>query len=147
MVDLADLMAATVGRAAGDPLFDGISTEIAGQAPPVAGDPELLQVVFLNLFKNSAQAMNGAGTIRVHIEALETTCRVVVTDHGPGVPPHLRERLFAPFFTTKARGSGLGLATARRIVEAHRGVIAAREAPGGGLQVVVELPQAGPVGL
>ena len=146
-VDLADLIAETARRAARDPLFAGVSTEIAGQAPPVVGDPELLQIVFLNVFKNSAQAMNGAGTIRVHIEALDTTCRVVVTDRGPGVPPHLQERLFAPFFTTKARGSGLGLATARRIVEAHHGVIAAREAPGGGLQVVVELPHAAPTAL
>ena len=67
-------------------------------------------------------------------------CRVTVRDSGPGIPADVRERIFTPFFTTKARGTGLGLPTAKRIVEAHGGSIAVRCPPGGGTTVEVALP-------
>ena len=74
------------------------------------------------------------------LEPLDGMCRVTVRDSGPGIPADVRERIFTPFFTTKARGTGLGLPTAKRIVEAHGGSIAVRCPPGGGTTVEVGLP-------
>ncbi len=67
-------------------------------------------------------------------------CRTTVTDSGPGIPPDVRERIFQPFFTTKHRGTGLGLPIARRAVELHGGTIAIACPPEGGTVVTIELP-------
>jgi signal transduction histidine kinase len=66
---------------------------------------------------------------------------IEVADRGPGVPPADRERVFEPFFTKKTRGTGLGLAVARRIVELHGGTIAVRDRSGGGAVFRVEVPR------
>jgi signal transduction histidine kinase len=78
----------------------------------------------INLFTNAAQAMNGVGRISVEGAALSMGgARLRICDSGPGVPAEARHRLFEALFTTKAKGSGLGLALCRRIVEAHDGTI------------------------
>jgi signal transduction histidine kinase len=69
-----------------------------------------------------------------------TRCQIVISDSGPGIPPDVRDKLFTPFFTTKARGSGLGLPTAKRLVEAHQGTISIACPPTGGPAVTVQLP-------
>ena len=84
--------------------------------------------------------MNGQGKIRVVLGATEATCRIAFIDGGPGIPPEIRDKVFTPFYTTKARGSGLGLPTAKRLIEAHDGQIAIDSAPAGGTAVVVQLP-------
>jgi signal transduction histidine kinase len=67
-------------------------------------------------------------------------------DSGPGIPDDVREKIFTPFFTTKARGTGLGLPTAKRLVEAHHGTIDIACPPGGGTHVTVRLPLHQPEG-
>ena len=67
-------------------------------------------------------------------------CSVTFADQGPGIPAEIREKIFAPFFTTKARGTGLGLPTAKRLVEAQRGSISIECPPTGGTTVTVQLP-------
>jgi signal transduction histidine kinase len=67
-------------------------------------------------------------------------CRIAFVDSGPGIAPEILEKIFTPFFTTKSRGSGLGLPTAKRLIEAHRGTIDVRCPPGGGTAVIVQLP-------
>jgi two-component system sensor histidine kinase HydH len=86
-------------------------------------DADQFRQVLVNLLTNSIQAMNGSGPIWVeaHRDARAITLRV--RDDGPGVPVEVRSRVFEALFTTKAKGSGLGLALCRRIVEAHRGSI------------------------
>ena len=69
-----------------------------------------------------------------------TACRIIVSDHGTGSPPDVRARLFTPFFTTKTHGTGLGLVTAKRIIEAHAGTLHLEHPDGGGTRVVVQLP-------
>jgi two-component system sensor histidine kinase AtoS len=96
--------------------------------------------VFVNLLMNAAHAMDGQGVIRVSVMPADQVCHVVVQDSGPGIPPDVRERIFTPFFTTKSRGTGLGLPTAKRIVEAHSGQIEIDCPPGGGTTVTVQLP-------
>ena len=73
-------------------------------------------------------------------QAIGGTCAITVTDNGPGIPPDLREKVFTPFFTTKSRGTGLGLATARRLIEAHQGNITIDCPPQGGTTVTIRLP-------
>ena len=88
-------------------------------------DPDQIQQVLVNLFVNAAQAMPGGGRIQVAAETLPSTgaASIRVHDDGPGIPTEVRPRIFEALFTTKAKGSGLGLALCRRIVEAHGGSI------------------------
>ena len=140
VVDVAALIRTTADLLSGDPTLKGIAVEIEGAVPPLPADAELLKIVFQNLLMNGAQAMQGRGAIHVMLEPVNGVCRVTVRDSGPGIPADVRERIFTPFFTTKARGTGLGLPTAKRIVEAHGGSIAVDCPPGGGTTVEVGLP-------
>jgi signal transduction histidine kinase len=141
-VDVSPLVRTTAELLSGDPALSGVRIEVEGSAPPLAGDAELLKIVFLNLLLNGAHAMRGAGRIRVSIDVAGAMCRVAFSDAGPGIPPDIREKIFTPFFTTKSRGTGLGLPTAKRLVEAHHGTIYIDCPPGGGTIVTVELPLA-----
>ncbi|HJZ76048.1 MAG TPA: PAS domain S-box protein [Vicinamibacterales bacterium] len=141
-VDLGELVRTTADLLTGDPALTRVAIQVEGHAAPVMADPELLKIAFQNLLVNGAQAMHGHGTIRVTLDTIESRCRVVVADAGPGIAADVLERIFTPFFTTKARGTGLGLPTAKRIVEAHDGRIAIACPPGGGTAVTVELPAA-----
>jgi len=141
-VDLAALVRTTADLLGGDPALKGIAVRVEGGAPPVQADAELLKIVFQNLLVNGAQAMHGQGAIVVTLEPIDGVCRVTVRDAGPGIPADVRERIFTPFFTTKARGTGLGLPTAKRIIEAHGGSIAIRCPADGGTTVELTLPAA-----
>jgi len=90
---------------------------------PVKADPDLLRQVFLNLFLNSLQAMPAGGMILVSSQRDESSIEVVMEDTGCGIPDGLGEEVFEPFFTTKKGGLGLGLAVAKKIMEAHDGNI------------------------
>ena len=123
-----------------DPLLKDVRVDVDGSAPPLLADAEMLKIVFQNLLVNSAQAMQGRGTIDVLIAAIDGTCEISFTDSGPGIPQEIRDRIFTAFFTTKTRGSGLGLATAKRLVEAHQGAIAVEYPAAGGTRVTIRLP-------
>jgi two-component system sensor kinase FixL len=139
-VDLAGLIQTTADLLSGDPSLKGIAINMEGSAQPVMADPALLKIVFQNLLMNGAQAMHGQGTIQIAIGGADGMCRVSVRDAGPGIAPDVLEKIFTPFFTTKARGTGLGLPTAKRILEAHGGSIAVRSVLGGGTTVELSLP-------
>jgi len=139
-VDLAQLLSMTVELISADPALKGLRVRVEGSAPPIQGDPELLKIVFMNLLMNGAQAMQGRGVIRVVVRSIDGSCRIVIEDAGPGIPPDVRERIFTPFFTTKSRGTGLGLPTAKRFIEAHGGSITVACPPEGGTTVTVHLP-------
>lgn len=126
------LIAMTADLLSSDPALSGIRVEIEGSAPPILADPELLKIVFLNLLVNGAHAMQGRGRIRVSVAASDVSCRVTFIDGGPGIPADIRDKIFTPFFTTKARGTGLGLPTAKRLVEAHQGPYGSTVRPAGG---------------
>src|SRR4051794_22874419 len=106
-------------------------------------DPDQIQQVLVNLFMNAAQAMPEGGRIEVAAEALPSTAAasIRVHDDGPGIPAEVRHRIFEALFTTKAKGSGLGLALCRRIVEAHGGTIQLAPSHSGAAFVLV-LPTA-----
>jgi signal transduction histidine kinase len=92
------------------------------------------------LLINGAHAMQGKGRIHVAVGTVDASCQISFVDTGPGISMEIREKIFTPFFTTKARGSGLGLPTAKRLIEAHNGQIAIDCPPDGGTAVVVRLP-------
>lgn len=124
-----------------DPNARDICVEVEGSAPAVMADAKLLNIVLLNLLLNAAHAMQGRGTIRISVTTDDLTCRIAVADTGPGIPPGIRERVFTPFFTTKPRGTGLGLSTAKRFIEAHHGRMSVTCPPAGGTIVAIELPR------
>jgi two-component system sensor kinase FixL len=139
-IDVATLVTTTADLLGSDPALKEVRVTIEGTAPRIMADPDLLKIVFVNLLVNGAHAMKGRGTIRVSLAAIADACQIAFADEGPGIPSEVRERIFTPFFTTKARGSGLGLPTAKRLVEAHRGNITIACPTSGGTIVTVELP-------
>ena len=145
-VDVRSVLSATIDLLRGDDTHANVRVTMAGEAPLIDADIELLKIVFLNLFINSAQAMKGRGDITVGVSTGRGMCQVVITDTGPGIPPEIRTRLFTPFVTTKARGTGLGLSTVKRLIEAHQGEIRVESPATGGARITVLLPFAAPPG-
>jgi two-component system sensor kinase FixL len=138
--DLLPLVSATADLLNQDPSLRQVRIDVDGSAPPVPADAEMLKIVFQNLLINGAHAMQGQGRIRVAVTTSDSICQIAFSDTGPGIPVDVREKIFTPFFTTKSRGSGLGLPTAKRLIEAHNGQIVIDCPPGGGTTVVVRLP-------
>lgn len=113
--------------ACGPALGAGVGIERGGVAGATCAlDRGLVLQTLTNLFRNAGEAMAGAGTLRVAVEPADRWVRIVVADSGPGIPPGCEETIFAPFFTTKERGTGLGLAVARAAIAAHGGALAIR---------------------
>jgi two-component system sensor kinase FixL len=139
-VQIRSLLASTAALVREDPALQTVRIEVEGGDATIAADPGLLQIVFLNLLVNGAQAAREGGAIRVIVDSADTYCSVKVRDNGPGIGNDVRDKIFTPFFTTKSRGSGLGLPTAKRLVEAHRGTIDIQCPPDGGTVVTVQLP-------
>ena len=116
--------------------------ELDETIPEIVGDPQQLQQVFLNLLLNAADAIPEGGTITVrtvHYKQAKTVA-VVLCDTGKGIPDELMEKIFQPFFTTKGKGTGLGLAVSKRIVEEHGGSIAVSNNVSGGVTFAITLP-------
>jgi signal transduction histidine kinase len=121
----------------------GVTVERAYQCDQMMlGDPGTLNQVWLNLLDNALKAVGERGVVKV-----ATVCRgdeavVTITDNGVGIRPEDMERLFQPFFSTRAagEGTGLGLALSRRIILRHGGHISLTSTPGQGTQVEVRLP-------
>lgn len=140
-VDVSALISATALLIGEEAAHRDVQVVIAGSAPTIMADAELLKIVFLNLFINSAHAMRGKGVITVSLTTAEDAIEIAISDAGPGIPPDIRARLFTPFVTTKSRGTGLGLSTVKRLVEAHAGQIGVECPPGGGTTISITLPR------
>jgi len=141
-IDLVPLLRLTAGLLKSDSEAKGVAIEVAGHAPLAAADPDMMKMVFQNLLINSAHAMQGRGTIKIGVSLAGSMSRVSISDDGPGIPRDIRDKIFVPFFTTKSRGTGLGLPTAKRFVEANHGRISIESPASGGTTVVVDLPAA-----
>jgi PAS domain S-box-containing protein len=139
-IDVVALAKETAMLVREDPTARDVRIDVEGSAPAVMADAKLLNIVLLNLLLNAVHAMQQQGTIHISVSADDRVCRIAVVDAGPGIPPDVRERIFTPFFTTKSRGTGLGLSTAKRLIEAHHGRLAVECPPDGGTIVTIELP-------
>jgi len=134
------------------PGLEGRGVKLALECPPgllLRVDTGHLKQVLINLIRNGAEAIDGAGLVtvrarpdRVRLGAKETDAVILeVSDTGRGIPPDAEKRLFDPFFSTKETGTGLGLAIAARIVERHGGALQYQTRPGHGTTFGVVLPR------
>jgi two-component system sensor kinase FixL len=122
-----------------------VKTFLAGNLPPIEGDPIQIQQAVINLVRNAFDAMRDTPPNRRVVEIAtdyngDGAIGVAVRDYGSGISEAIRERLFEQFFTTKDEGLGMGLAIARSIAEAHGGTITAENANGGGARFHFRLP-------
>lgn len=112
----------------------------------ISADADYLQQVFVNIFQNAFYAMKNKGILRIEVGKTErggkTFAAIKISDTGEGIAPESLEKIFDPFYTTKdiGKGTGLGLAVSRRIIEEHEGFIEAENNAGGGASLTVYLP-------
>ena len=117
---------------------------ITPDALPILGDRIQLQQVILNLVMNGIEAMRDTPSesriITIRTSRVENFAQLSVSDRGPGIPEDKLKGVFEPFFTTKAEGMGMGLSIARTIIEAHHGLIWAKNRDHGGATFRIKLP-------
>jgi two-component system, NtrC family, sensor histidine kinase HydH len=152
-VDLVPVVARVLDLLGGDAERRGVRLERdLDPVPAVAGDEERIRQVLVNLCLNALEAIPPGGLVRVSCRPGEPVpdhpdappmVDVFVDDDGPGVPPDQRDRIFEPFFTSKAKGSGLGLSIVHAIVTQHGGTIRVDASPEGGARFALGLPLAG----
>jgi signal transduction histidine kinase len=120
---------------------------IAPDALPTIGDRTQLQQVILNIVVNGIDAMNDTPNqdriLSIRTSRVENFAELSVSDRGPGIPEEQLKEVFEPFFTSKAEGMGMGLSIARTIIEAHRGLIWAKNRDQGGATFWIRLPLSG----
>ena len=149
------------------PVFPGIRFSLRTGLPPgttVEGDKGLLEQAIGNILSNAAEASGGRGEVEVSLShvrhfsdllkvnrMVETILpgygdsekefvKIVVRDYGPGIPEEIGEKIFAPFFTTKKTGTGIGLPMAQKIIHSHGGILDLRSSPGEGAEFIIQIP-------
>ena len=142
-------LGAIAERAADDLRADaralGGDIRVQGEFATIEGDDVLLRQAFSNLLRNALESCAAAATapsvsVESQIDRPQGVCTISVRDNGPGFPEHMRDRVFHPFFTTKAQGTGLGLALVQKIVVTHNGRVSAGSDPEGGGRITIVLP-------
>ena len=148
-VVLHNILDATLSFALKTPSFSAhgdrtvrIEKAFAPGVPEITADPLQLQQVFLNLFLNAADAMPEGGilSVRTAVDGEGGCVLVEVADTGKGVEERMREKIFQPFYTTKAKGTGLGLPISKRLVEQQGGTLQVENGPAGGAVFRITLP-------
>jgi two-component system sensor histidine kinase PilS (NtrC family) len=142
-VDMAVLLGETMDVFAHDPVASGLRLSRELLKARAECDADRIRQVVWNLLLNAAQAL-GSAKGRITVRSGPSTGGMVffsVEDDGPGIDPADLERIFLPFYTTKERGSGLGLANVHRAIDAHGGQITVDSTPGEGARFKVLLPE------
>lgn len=119
-----------------------VELRLAPSLPPVAGMPDQIAQVFLNLIVNSSEAMGDGGRLCIESRISDGYVEMIFADTGPGIAPEDLPHIFEPFYTTKHSGTGLGLAVSYSIVESHQGALSVDSVPGQGATFIVRLPAA-----
>lgn len=109
-------------------------------------DQDQMKQMLFNLIQNSIESMPEGGGLEIRSQKEESFAKLEIIDTGEGISPRIREKIFSPFFTTKAHGSGLGLSTVKHIVDEHGGRIEIESEEAGGTSVVIFLPVPGEKG-
>jgi len=117
-----------------------IQKRCAHSLPEIMADTDMLYQSFLNILINAMQSMPSGGSIAIDIFGDDKTVTVHFDDEGEGIPEELVEKIWDPFFTTKKKGTGLGLGIVKNIIESHGGSILIANRPEKGTRVTVELP-------
>jgi signal transduction histidine kinase len=118
---------------------------VEGEFADVDGDDVLLRQALSNLVRNAVEACESAGAaphvvVRGVVDRAAGLQRVFVSDNGPGVPPDAVDKVFRPFFTTRGRGTGLGLALVQKIIVSHNGRVTIGASASGGAEFAIVLP-------
>lgn len=120
-----------------------VEVDLAAELPICNADEKLLRQALLNIVINGQQAMPDGGTLGITTEVDGDAVVIKVSDTGGGVAPEDRNRILRPFFSTKARGNGLGLSITQRIVGDHGGMLSFESNPSEGTTFIIRLPQSG----
>jgi signal transduction histidine kinase len=120
-----------------------VRTGLPGNLPNVAVDADLLKQAVSNLVLNAEAAMPQGGELLITAEPERRSVCLHVTDTGAGIKPEDLDKIFAPYYSTRPGGTGLGLPTVRRIIQEHQGTIEVHSEPGRGTQFTIRLPAAG----
>jgi signal transduction histidine kinase len=134
---LLEFLAAELGAARVE-----VERDLAAGLPPVAADEGQLRAVFLNLVRNSREAMPRGGRLAARTRLDGGTVEITIADTGGGIPAGDLTRIFEPFYSTKERGTGLGLAFAREVVVQLGGTIRCDSEVGRGTTFTLRLPVA-----
>ncbi len=141
-VDLAALVTEVAHLMTPQARLAGITLDLktpAGPAP-MRADPDMIKQIVLNLVTNAMEAMRDGGRLRLTVVRTTDTVSLEVADSGPGIPAGLRDKVFQLYFTTKTRGSGIGLAMTYRAVQLHNGTIAFTSEEGQGTTFLLQFP-------
>jgi PAS domain S-box-containing protein len=140
-LDLRHLIEEAIALLRRDPVGADVEIALSGDGGSLTADRELIRSTVFNLLLNAAQALTGTGgRVVVSTNTFDGSAVIQVRDNGPGIPAAIRTRVLDPFFTTKARGGGLGLAIATRTAELHGGSLHLDCPPSGGTVVTLTVP-------
>jgi signal transduction histidine kinase len=117
-----------------------VNCDFANSVPPAKGDENQIKQVFYNIIKNAIQSMPEGGTLDITCDASDESALISFRDSGRGIAPELIDKIFNPYFSTKAGGSGLGLMIVERIIREHSGNISIDSSPEKGTRFTVEIP-------
>jgi two-component system sensor histidine kinase DctS len=144
--DLAEVIDDSIGfiDAVARSLNVRIVRVIQGMRPELMADGVMIEQVLLNLMRNGIEAMSDTAPeircLTIKLSQIDRHMQISVVDRGPGIPPEVKEKLFTPFFSTKAEGMGIGLNICRSIIEFHHGRLWVEDNPEGGTIFVITLP-------
>ena len=120
-----------------------IEKDLSNNLPKCYADSQLIEQVFLNLIANAAEAMKDVNRIKtIQVRSLKDGGNITlkVADSGPGVPVHLQDKIFDPFYSTKNGSTGIGLSMSQRIIADHKGTLKVHRSQLGGAEFIVEIP-------
>ncbi|MFL6100315.1 MAG: sensor histidine kinase [Actinomycetales bacterium] len=137
--DIAELIDEAVSVAP-PPTGVSVTSRVDDDVPPVVADRAQIRQVILNLLSNAYEAMPAGGVVEIGAGVVGGTIAVSVADSGIGMDEQTQARVFEPFFSLKTKGTGLGLAVSKRIIEAHAGTLSLRPRKGAGCIAVMSLP-------
>lgn len=143
VVDLHNLIEKTVSMLTRQCKGKDIAINTSFTSSPLhcSADKKQLQQVVWNIVLNAIQAIEKTGTITITTQSSDGSISIKISDDGKGIAPDQLEQIFKPFFTTKHKGTGLGMTISRRIVEQHHGTLTVTSNPGTGTAIVITLPQ------
>jgi signal transduction histidine kinase len=119
-----------------------LKKDFSPSLPPLLVDAQQIKQAVINILTNAMEAMENGGTLTIRMYPQPDTMEAVleIGDTGHGISPETMHNIFNPYFTTKARGTGLGLPITHRIVKAHKGRIEVRNGEAGGAVFIIKLP-------
>jgi len=119
---------------------DSIKVNVTAEEIKLDCDPSKLEIVFDNILVNAKQAIGGSGTIDIRVKKEPDWIKIEIQDSGQGIPDDILPKIFEPLFTTKQKGTGLGLPSCKNIIEQHGGSISVKTELGKGTNFIIALP-------